>query len=119
MADSSSEACGDRSNNIDCVSGIEPSGVQCRFETLAQSDSIDKATALEMMALYHEIQTQHIRTCHAKEREIDGLRYELSMIERTHRYSEMFSALAGDVSLLQKQVKELYEKLAEGGNRRR
>ena len=123
MAEPSSDACGDRcndqTNNLDCVSGLDSSGVQGRFEALAQSDSIDKATALEMMALHHEIQTQHIKICHAMEREIDGLKYEITTMERTHRYSEMFAALTGDVALLQKQVREICEKLAEGNNRRR
>ena len=56
---------------------MESDAVRCRFESLAQSDSVDKPTALEVMALHHDMQTQYLRHCHSMERRIDALKNNL------------------------------------------
>ena len=104
---------------LECATTMESDAVRCRFESLAQSDSVDKPTALEVMALHHDMQTQYLRHCHSMERRIDALTHEITTMQRTHRYCEMFEVLTRDVALLQKQVKELYEKQAEATGRRR
>lgn len=94
----------------DCA---EPPDVRGRLETLVHSDTMDKTTALEVMALHHELQTQHVQRYHAMERELDALRHELAAGQQAHRTLEQMDTLSADVGLLKQQLGELCAKFAE------
>lgn len=57
------------------------------FEELTNEECIDKKSALKMMKLQHSMENVFLKLQYEKDREIDGLKNSLKIIEITQQYT--------------------------------
>ena len=80
------------------------------YETLVESEKVEKSVALAILKLQHAVETSHLQEMHMKQREVDALRHQIKIMELEKSYTEAFEALRVDVETLKSDLCTLEEK---------
>ena len=75
-----------------------------RCEALTSADQVDKDTALQILKLYHSLETMRHATVVEKEKVEERMRNELAMTRLTHANTETLRKATTDIAALQTQV---------------
>jgi hypothetical protein len=62
--------------------------IESRCDALTSMQSVDKTIALEVLKLYHSMETAYIQMKHDKDHEIERLKHSLAMEQVTHKHAD-------------------------------
>ena len=94
-----------RESVVDNTDEKSPSRNLC--EELTSSEAVDKTTALNIMKLYHAMETERLRIEVTKDRAIEALRNELAIVKLTHKHAEAIEQLCADGVRIKGQIAKL------------
>ena len=81
------------------------------YDTLVESEKVDKSVALEILKLQHATETEHLNEMHSKQREADMLKHKIQILELERNLCETCDALNNDLEALNKKFDDLNERV--------
>jgi hypothetical protein len=79
---------------------------------LIQADDIHKADALNILKLFHCAEKKYLEMLFLKQKEIDTLRNELTIVRLTHKNTDLIQEVSQDSLKLQKTTQDLANDVA-------
>ena len=80
------------------------------YETLVESEKVDKSVALSILKLQHAVETSHLQEMHLKQREVDALRHQINIMELEKSFTDASEELRADIETLKTDLCTLQAK---------
>ena len=81
--------------------------IKTQCDALITTDSIQKEEALNILKMFHSSEKKYMEMMFAKQKEIDNLRNELTIVRLTNKNAELLQQLSQDTLRTDKSVQEL------------
>ena len=93
--------------HTDDEENIEYEEIETQCDSLINSDTINKEEALKILKLFHVAEKKFLEMMFLKEKEVNNLKNELTIIKLTNKNTEMLQQLSQDLLVMDKTVKDL------------